>query len=146
MGVIHGSTNLFNGGVDQIKAYCCYLDWSMWSGDTAVIEKLRGVLLFFWLLLLLCLSLKLWPGLSSDDWCTTLTPGADHWVKSLTSAPEHYTEPTEQRASEAQVCHLVGPDDLLYTQGVPGTHTCTHEVYITIYILQPREEHKEKQK
>ena len=29
--------------------------------DTAVIEKLSGVLLFFWLLLLLCLSLKLWP-------------------------------------------------------------------------------------
>ena len=61
MGVIHGSTNLFNGWVDQIKVYCCYLDWSMWSGDTAVIEKLRGVLLFLWLLLLLCLSLKLWP-------------------------------------------------------------------------------------
>lgn len=76
--------NVLNGWVDQIKAYCCYLDWSMWSGGLSVIEKFERVVVAFLIVVaVVSVSRFVCRGcgqcLSSDDWCTTLTPGADHW-------------------------------------------------------------------
>ena len=68
--------------MDQIKAYCCYLDWSMWSGGLFIEKFERVVVAFLIVVAVVSVSRFVCWGcgqcLSSDDWCTTLTPGADH--------------------------------------------------------------------
>ena len=106
MGVIHGYTNLVNGWVNQIKAYCCYLDWSM----IRLLLKSWAECCCFSDCCCCCVCLqvcvlRLWP-VSVIRWLMHYTDTGGWPLESLTSAPEHYTGQTEQRASEAQVCHL----------------------------------------
>ena len=124
--------NLVDGWVDQIKAYCCYLDWLMWSGDTAVIEKSEKNIVAFLDVVVAVVSVSSLLVEAVASVCHQMTD-ALHWhrgltteLQSLTSALYDCTDTTEQGVrSEAQVCHL-GDLMTFCTLGVYWEHTHVH--------------------
>lgn len=80
-----------------IRWYVCY--WKVWESCCCFSDCCCCCVC-----LQVCV-LRLWP-VSVIRWLMHYTDTGGWPLESLTSAPEHYTGQTEQRASEAQVCHL----------------------------------------